>query len=76
MSKTKVSAATVYVAKIWHSDFHFSRIFTTRECAEKAVAEALKKAEESGEYISDTSICEMQLNGTEFINTCSKCPEF
>lgn len=38
MSKTK-SAATVYVAKIWHSDFHFSRIFTSRGDAEKAIAE-------------------------------------
>lgn len=42
MSKTK-SAATVYVAKIWHSDFHFSRIFTSRGDAEKAIAEALKR---------------------------------
>ncbi len=75
MSETK-STMKIYTAEVWHGDFHFTRIFTSRKDAEKAVAEALKKAEESGEYISDTSVCEMQLEGTEFINTYSKRPEF
>lgn len=75
MSETK-STMKIYTAEVWHGDFHFTRIFTSRKATEKAIAEALKKAKESGEYISDTSVCEMQLEGTEFINTYSKRPEF
>ena len=71
MSETKI-----YTAEIWHGDFHSTRIFTRRVDAENAIAEALEKAEKEGEYISDTAICEMALEGTEFINTYSKCPEF
>lgn len=50
MSETK-STMKIYTAEVWHGDFHFTRIFTSRKAAEKAIAEALKKAKESGECI-------------------------
>lgn len=78
MSKTKsIEPGTkIYMAQIWHGDISSTRIFTCKAEAEKAIEIALKKAEAEGDYISDTAVCEMALEGTEFINTYSKQPEF
>lgn len=78
MSKTKkyIPATKIYMAQIWRGDLSSTRIFTNREDAERAIETVLKKAEAEGDYISDTAICEMALEGTEFINTYSKQPEF
>lgn len=62
----------IYMAQIWHGDFVSTRLFTSRAKAEEAISAALNK----GENISDTAICEMALEGSEFINTYSKQPEF
>lgn len=64
------------MAQIWRGDFSYTRLFTSRAEAEMAVAMALKDAEASDEYISDTAVCEMALEGSEFINTYSRHPEF
>ena len=74
--KYKNPVAKIYMAQIWRGDLSSTRIFTNREDADRAIAYALKKAEAEGDYISDTAICEMELDGTEFINTYSKRPEF
>lgn len=79
MSKTpkyKNPVEKIYMAQIWRGDLSSTRIFTNRDEAEKAITYALKKAEAEGDYISDTAVCEMALEGTEFINTYSKQPEF
>lgn len=79
MSKTKkynIPAPKIYMAQIWRGDLSSTRIFTNREDAERAIETVLKKAEAEGDYISDTAICEMALEGAEFINTYSKRPEF
>lgn len=75
-TKTKQEPAKIYMAQVWHGDFSHTRLFTSRAEAEKAIAKALKEAEASGEYISDTAVCEMALEGSEFINTYSHRPEF
>ena len=79
MSKTKkynIPAPKIYMAQIWRGDLSSTRIFTNRDDAEKAIVYALKKAEAEGDNISDTAVCEMALEGIEFINTYSKRPEF
>ena len=79
MSKTKkynIPAPKIYMAQIWRGDLSSTRIFTNRDDAERAIVYTLKKAEAEGEYISDTAVCEMALEGAEFINTYSKRPEF
>ena len=79
MSKTpkyKNPVVKIYMARIWRGDLSFTRIFTSNIDAQRAIAKALRAAEDNGEYISDTAICEMELNGNEFINTYSNRPEF
>lgn len=64
------------MAQIWKGDFTFTRVFINKADAEKAIATVLKEAEAKGDYISDTAIVEMALDGTEFINTYSNQPEY
>lgn len=75
-NKSNSEPAKIYMAQIWHGDFSYTRLFTSRAEAEAAIAKALKEAEASDEYISDTAICEMTLEGGEYLNIRTRRPEF
>lgn len=75
-NKSKNEPAKIYMAQIWRGDFSYTRIFKSKRDAENAIARALKEAEAAGEYISDTAICEMVLEGGEFLNAHTGRPEF